>query len=51
MGLDFVTVVGPDGTLRPRTVVVGAPHTVDGRALVEILSGLEGDEQLVTDSE
>lgn len=51
MGLDFVTVVGPDGTSLPRTVVIGATHVVEGETLVEILSGLKGGETLVNDHE
>jgi RND family efflux transporter MFP subunit len=47
MGLDYVTVTGPDGAPVARTVVLGAPHEMDGEALVEILSGLRGGETLV----
>ncbi len=50
MGLDFVTVSGPEGPVR-RAVVVGAPRDVQGREMVEILSGLEGGEELVTGDE
>ncbi|MCM2562258.1 efflux RND transporter periplasmic adaptor subunit [Lutimaribacter sp. EGI FJ00015] len=51
MGLDFVTITGPDGTPRPRTVVVGTTHSIDGETVVEILSGLNAGEQLVTNRE
>ncbi|MDV4146576.1 efflux RND transporter periplasmic adaptor subunit [Shimia sp. FJ5] len=47
MGLDFVTVAGPDGTPVRRTVVPGARSMQDGVAVVEILSGLSGGETLV----
>ncbi|MEY8840988.1 efflux RND transporter periplasmic adaptor subunit, partial [Cribrihabitans sp. XS_ASV171] len=50
MGLDFVMVGGPEGPVR-RAVVVGAARDVEGRAMVEILSGLEGGEELVTRDE
>lgn len=44
MGLDFVTVRGPDGGPVDRAVVVGSSLPVDGAPMVEILSGLsEGD--------
>ncbi len=51
MGLDFVTITGPDGTLHPRTVLIGGTHHVDGEVLVEILSGVQGGDVLVTDHE
>ena len=51
MGLDFVTISGPDGTPLPRTVVIGATHEVEGETLVEILSGLGGGETLVAGHE
>lgn len=47
MGLDFVTVRISDGTIAPRTVVVGSERSVSGERYREILSGLEGGEQLV----
>jgi multidrug efflux pump subunit AcrA (membrane-fusion protein) len=47
MGLDFVTVRMSDGTIAPRTVVVGSERSVSGERYREILSGLEGGEQLV----
>lgn len=47
MGLDFVTVRMSDGTIAPRTVVVGSERSVSGARYREILSGLEGGEQLV----
>ncbi len=46
MGLDFVTITGPDGTPVQRTVVPGARSMRDGVAIVEILSGLNGGETL-----
>lgn len=51
MGLDFVTVKASDGTIMPRTVVVGSERSVNGELFIEILSGLEGGEQLVTGHE
>ncbi|MBR9844359.1 MAG: efflux RND transporter periplasmic adaptor subunit [Rhodobacteraceae bacterium] len=47
MGLDFVTVAGPDGAPVKRTVVPGAHSMQDGITVVEILSGLSGGETLV----
>lgn len=47
MGLDFVTVAGPDGTPVRRTVVPGARSMHEGVAVVEILSGLSGGETLM----
>lgn len=35
----------------PRTVVVGSERSVNGELFIEILSGLEGGEQLVTGHE
>ncbi|RYH08535.1 efflux RND transporter periplasmic adaptor subunit [Tropicimonas sp. IMCC6043] len=49
MGLDFVTIAGPDGTPIARSVVPGEPFEQEGETLVRILSGLEGGETLVTD--
>ena len=46
MGLDFVTISGPDGAPVQRTVIPGARSVVDGVAVVEILSGLSGGEAL-----
>lgn len=51
MGLDFVAVKASDGTIMPRTVVVGSERSVNGELFIEILSGLEGGEQLVTGHE
>lgn len=51
MGLDFVTVAGPDGAPVARSVVVGEPFEQDGKELVKILSGLTGGETLVTEDE
>lgn len=46
MGLDFVTITGPEGAPVQRTVIPGARSVVDGVAVVEILSGLSGGETL-----
>lgn len=44
MGLDFVTVKGPDAAPVDRAVVLGETHRIDGTAMIEVLSGLaEGD--------
>lgn len=51
MGLDFVTIEGPDALPLHRTVVVGASHMVEGDTVVEILSGLTGGEKLVAEHE
>ena len=51
MGLDFVSIVGADGTPVHRTVVIGGTHDVDGEAMVEVLSGLSGGEALVAGHE
>ncbi|MGO4909461.1 efflux RND transporter periplasmic adaptor subunit [Pseudorhodobacter sp. W20_MBD10_FR17] len=49
-GLDFVKVVGADGPVL-RTVVVGQPQTVDGAAMIEILSGLAVGDRVVSTNE
>ncbi len=51
MGLDFVTVAGPDGTAQQRTVVLGQTHLLNGTDMVEILSGLQAGESLVASHE
>jgi RND family efflux transporter MFP subunit len=51
MGLDFVTVRGPDGDPVDRAVVPGEVHHLDGAAMVEILSGLTATDILVTGDE
>ena len=51
MGLDFVTIVRPDGTPVRRTVVVGTTQELAGVSVTEVLSGLSGGERLVTDHE
>lgn len=51
MGLDFVTVTGPDGTPVQRTVVLGETLELDGVQAIEILSGLSGGETLVASHE
>lgn len=40
MGLDFVTVKGPDDAPTARAVVLGEHHRIDGVDMVEVLSGL-----------
>ncbi len=47
MGLDFVSVVGADGTAVDRVVVPGEHHALDGVDLVEILTGLSAGEQVL----
>lgn len=49
-GLDFVQVVGADGPVL-RTVVVGQHQTVDGAAMIEILSGLAVGDRVVSANE
>jgi RND family efflux transporter MFP subunit len=49
-GLDFVEVAGPEGPLL-RTVVVGQRQTVDGAAMVEVLSGLVAGDRVVNGHE
>ena len=51
MGLDFVTIARADGTPVSRTVVLGATHEVAGETVIEVLSGLTGDEKLVAGHE
>lgn len=51
MGLDFVTIEGPDGSPVARSVVPGEPFELDGETMVKILSGLEGGEILVAGHE
>jgi len=46
-GLDFVTVTGPDGA-QDRAVVLGQPQTIDGVAMVEVMSGLIAGDSVVT---
>jgi hypothetical protein len=46
-GLDFVT-VERDGKKQQRTVVPGEHQAVNGSDMVEILSGLEAGDQVVT---
>lgn len=47
MGLEFVTVLGPDGQPVQRVVVSGETHMISGTLVVQILSGLEADARLV----
>lgn len=49
-GLDFVEVASPDGTVL-RTVVLGQRQTLDGAAMIEVLSGLEAGDRVVTGHE
>lgn len=49
-GLDFVTVAHDGDTVR-RTVVTGDEQTIDGTKMIEIVTGLNGGEQVVTDDE
>lgn len=51
MGLDFVTVRNEDGDAIQRAVVVGEVQDMDGRRVVEILSGLHENDILVSDHE
>lgn len=46
-GLDFVEVAGPEGPVL-RTVVLGQHETLDGAAMIEVLSGLVFGDQVVT---
>lgn len=45
-GLDYVTVKGPDGPVE-RTVVPGKAQTLDGTAMIEVLTGLQPGDVLV----
>ncbi|MFD2174971.1 efflux RND transporter periplasmic adaptor subunit [Rhodobacter lacus] len=45
-GLDFVNVSGPGGTVE-RAVVPGPVEVIEGKPMVEILSGLTGGEEVV----
>lgn len=49
-GLDFVP-VSEDGETVRRTVVLGEHHTIDGKDMVEVVSGLTAGEEVVTDHE
>ena len=49
-GLDFVQVAGPGGAVL-RTVVLGQRQTLDGAAMVEVLSGLMVGDRVVTKHE
>ncbi|SNS13671.1 efflux RND transporter periplasmic adaptor subunit [Tropicimonas sediminicola] len=51
MGLDFVTVEGPDGAPVQRTIVLGEAVEIDGAPAIEVLSGLKGGETLVAHHE
>ena len=46
-GLDFVEVAGPEGPVL-RTVVLGQHETLDGAAMIEVLSGLVFGDRVVT---
>ncbi len=49
-GLDFVEVAGPEGPVL-RTVVLGKRQTLDGAAMIEVLSGLKAGDPVVTGHE
>ncbi|WP_223477068.1 efflux RND transporter periplasmic adaptor subunit [Oricola indica] len=49
-GLDFVTITEGGEPVR-RTVITGIHHMVDGKDMVEIVTGLEGGEDVVTNDE
>ena len=49
-GLDFVEVAGPDGPVL-RTVVLGQRQTIDGAAMIEVLSGLVAGDRVVAGHE
>ena len=49
-GIDFVSVNAGGDTVK-RTVVLGTEQTVDGEAMVEVLTGLKGGEEVVTGNE
>ena len=51
MGLDFVTIQGPDNAPVRRAVVPGDRHDIDGQAMTEILSGLAEGDKLADDHE
>jgi RND family efflux transporter MFP subunit len=49
-GLDFVEIVSPRGAVL-RTVVLGQRQTIDGAAMIEVLSGLVSGDRVVTGDE
>ncbi len=49
-GLDFVEVAGAEGPVL-RTVVLGQRQTLDGAAMIEVLSGLVAGDIVVTKHE
>ena len=49
-GLDYLRVAGADGPVL-RSVLPGQRHVIDGRAMVEIVTGLTPGEQVVTGDE
>lgn len=49
-GLDFVRITGAEGPVE-RAVVPGPHRVVDGADMVEIISGLTGGEEVVTDEQ
>ena len=49
-GLDFVEVAGPDGPVL-RTVVLGQRQTIDGAAMIGVLSGLVAGDRVVAGHE
>lgn len=49
-GIDFVAISEAGETVR-RAVVLGETHRVDGETVIEIVTGLNGGEEVVTDHE
>ena len=49
-GLDFVAISEAGETVN-RAVVLGERHMIDGREMVEVITGLEAGEEVVTDHE
>lgn len=45
-GLDFVSVQGPDGPVE-RAVVIGQRHEIDGKPMIEVISGLEAGDVVI----
>ena len=49
-GIDFIAIKDGDATVK-RAVVTGLHQTVDGKDMVEVITGLNGGEEVVTDHE
>jgi len=49
-GLDFVEVAGPGGAAL-RTVILGQRQTIDGAAMVEVLSGIVVGDRVIAPDE